>query len=125
MSAHSKARFRVCGTKGTFVKHGLDPQEEAMKAGNIDEAREDEALFGRVYDGKGEEVVPTLPGRWRSYYENIADVLGGSAEPAVPLGESRRVMAVMDAALRSARSNQVIRADGPGEAALRSAAVTL
>lgn len=113
MSARSKPRFHVFGTKGTFVKHGLDPQEEALKAGDIDAAREDEALFGRVYDAKEEAIVPTLPGRWRSYYENIADVLAGKAEPAVKLAENRRVMAVLDAALRSARSNQVIRARIP------------
>jgi scyllo-inositol 2-dehydrogenase (NADP+) len=113
MSARSKPRFHVFGTKGTFLKHGLDPQEEALKAGDIDAAREDEALFGRLYDGKGEAIVPTLPGRWRSYYENIADVLAGKAEPAVKLAENRRVMAVMDAALRSARSNQVIRTSIP------------
>ncbi len=113
MSARSKPRFHVFGTKGTFLKHGLDPQEEALKAGDIDAAREDEALFGHLQSATKETTVPTLPGRWRSYYENIADVLAGKAEPAVKLAENRRVMAVMDAALRSARSNQVIRTSIP------------
>ncbi len=109
MAAGGKPRFHVLGTDGTFVKYGLDPQEEAVKAGDINAAHEDEASYGRVHDGTKETVIPTLPGRWRSYYENIAEVLEGRAEPAVTLAENRRVVAVMDAALRSARRDQVIR----------------
>ena len=35
-------RWYVLGTEGALVKEGLDPQEPAMVAGDIDSAREDE-----------------------------------------------------------------------------------
>ena len=54
-------------------------------------------------------VIPTtVRGRWRSYYENIADAIMGRAESAVKLNEARRVMAVLDAGVRSAQSGQVV-----------------
>jgi scyllo-inositol 2-dehydrogenase (NADP+) len=108
LAALQKPRFHAFGTKGTFLKHGLDPQEKAMIAGDIDAAVEPPERYGRLHDGKAERVIPTLPGRWRSYYENIAAVLTTGAEPAVKLPEVRRAIAVLDAAWRSARSGQVV-----------------
>ena len=107
LAAISKPHFYVCGTGGTFRKYGLDPQEAAMIAGNIDAAREDPAHYAHFHDGQSERVIPTLPGRWRSYYENIAAVLTEGAEPAVKLAEVRRAIAVLDAAFTSARTGEV------------------
>lgn len=111
MAATRKPRFQLYGNKGTFVKYGLDPQENAMRAGDIDAAQEDPATYGRLYDGTSEAVIPTLPGRWRGYYEHIRDVLMGKTELTVKPQESRRVMAILDAALRSARTNQIVTVD--------------
>ena len=108
LSAISKPRFHVFGIRATFITHGLDPQEVALKAGDIDSAREDKSQFGRLHDGKTEAVVPTLAGRWRNYYENIVAVLTDGAEPLVKLTEARRVIALLDAARRAARLNQVL-----------------
>ena len=102
-----KPRFYAVGDGGTFVKYGLDPQEEAMKAGRIDAAEEPAENYGRLHHAHGVETVATLPGRWRSYYERFAaEVRGGP--PVVPLGEARRVIAVVDAAFTSARENRAV-----------------
>jgi predicted dehydrogenase len=111
LAAISKPRFHVFGTKGTFMKHGLDPQEAAMIKGDIDAAVNEPATFGRLHDGKRETIVPTLPGRWRSYYENVRDVLTRGAEPAVKMSEVRRAIGVLDAAFQSARSGQLVRTE--------------
>jgi predicted dehydrogenase len=109
MTAISKPRFLAHGSRATWAKHGLDPQEKAMIAGDIDAAREDPANFGRVKESKGEErVVPMLAGRWRTYYENIADALCGRAESLVSLPSVRRAMSVLDAAKRSADTGKVV-----------------
>ena len=108
LSAITKPRFHVFGDKGTYIKYGLDPQEDAMRAGQIDAAVAPAESDGKFHDGATETIIPTLPGRWRSYYENIRDVLTGKAALAVKPQEVRRVMAVFDAALRSAQSGQVV-----------------
>ena len=109
LAAISKPHFYVRGTAGTFSKHGLDPQEKAMMAGDIDSAVEPEAQYGTLRGKDAERVVPTLPGRWRAYYENIRDVLTLGTPPLVSLAEARRVMAVIAAAKQSERVQQVVR----------------
>ncbi|MEM7126743.1 MAG: Gfo/Idh/MocA family oxidoreductase [Chloroflexota bacterium] len=109
MAAIGKPRFHLFGDKATFAKHGLDPQDDAARAGDIDAATvEDEANFGQLFDGKHQITIPTIQGRWRSYYENIVDVLQNGAESAVKLHEARRVIGVLEAAMRSAREGRSI-----------------
>lgn len=119
MTCVPKPRIHAVGDVATFVKHGTDPQEPAMLAGDIDAAREPEALYARVVSKEGEQTIATLPGRWRSFYENVADTLAGHAEPAVKLEEMRRLMAVLDAARESASTGQVITPADTGPAPAR------
>lgn len=108
LAAVQKPRFYVRGTLGTFTKHGLDPQEKAMMAGAIDDAVEPEGQYGTLRTRDAERVVPTLAGRWRTFYENLRQALVSEAAPLVTLAEARRVMSVMDAAKRSAATGQVV-----------------
>lgn len=104
----AKPRFYVAGSAGTFVKYGLDPQEAAMKRGEIDTAREEPATYGSLHDGKNETVIPTDAGRWRSYYENIAAALAGATPLAVTPESVRRSIALLAAAFESGRSGEVV-----------------
>lgn len=111
----AKPRFYAVGSSGTFQKHGHDPQPGAMKAGNIDDALEPPENHGVLVSAAGRETIPTLPGRWRNYYETIAAELTGQATAIAPvrLDETRRVMAVIDAAFRSDRERRSIEATIP------------
>lgn len=111
MAAIHKPHFYVRGTEGTFQKFGLDPQEKAQTAGNIDAAVEPASNYGVLKTRTDEQVVPTLPGRWRSYYENLRDCLLGKAEPMVTLAEERRLLRVIDAIWESGSSGQVVHFD--------------
>lgn len=109
LTSHAKPRFEARGTKATFVKHGLDAQEDALKEGDIDLAQEKPELYATV-KGQGEaQVLATIPGRWRDYYENIARALQSGEEPIVTLASARRTMHILDAGLRSAKSGEVVR----------------
>ncbi len=115
LCAIAKPRFQILGSAGTFVKYGLDPQEPAMNRGAIDTAQEDPATFGRLHDGKQETAVPTLAGRWRNYYENIAAVLSDGAELAVKPGDVRRSIVLLEAAFASAATGAVVGGVPSGE----------
>ena len=112
LARSSKPRWYLVGSAGTLTKEGLDPQEKAMIAGDIDAAHEDPAnrarLFAEIAGQPAETVVETIPGRWRSYYENIGAVLQGREELAVTPDSIRTVMRVIGAAQRSAERNQAI-----------------
>lgn len=106
-----KPRIQAFGSRGAFVKHGKDPQEAAMKAGDIDAAVEPPGEYGRFSDGQAERTIPTVRGDWKQFYRNVAEVLAGAAEPAIKLTENRRLMAVYDAAWQSAASGAVVMTD--------------
>ena len=106
-------RWYVLGTDGAFVKNGLDPQERAMIAGNIDGASEPDRdnwprLRREVAGRSAETVFDGVPGRWRCFYENVAAAIGGQAELAVTPQSVRTVMGVFDAARESARTGQAV-----------------
>ena len=114
-AAHEQARrWRLIGSQGVLVKEGFDPQEQSLLAGDIGAAAEDSEQYARIYSRTGEPsgtAAPTLPGRWRAYYDNIADVLQHGAALAVTPKSSRAVMAVIEAARESARSGQAVAVD--------------
>lgn len=112
--AFPKPRFCAHGTRATYVQYGMDPQEGALMAGDIDAARPDPTHVARLKGSGPEEDVPRVPGRWRDYYENLADVLRRGAPPLVTLPQARRVMGILDAARRSAESGTHVPTDlGP------------
>ena len=83
---------------------------------DIDAAREDPAHYPHLrltaVGRPAEMTVETIPGRWRSYYENIADALHSDAELAVKPESVRAVMAVIQAAQQSATTGQAVELEG-------------
>ena len=108
-----KPRWYILGELGALTKTGLDPQEAAMVAGNIDAAVEDPVHYAQVAtEIRGtpcEMRIPTLKGDWTAYYRNIADVLLRGADLAVRPEEVRRDMLVIDAAMRSAETGTSVK----------------
>jgi scyllo-inositol 2-dehydrogenase (NADP+) len=111
-----KPHWFIVGERGALIKEGVDPQEPAMVAGNIDSAREDPDQYARVKtDVNGivaEMRLQTVRGSWKSFYQNIADALVDGVELAVKPEEVRRVVAVLEAVSESVRSGEVVRAHG-------------
>lgn len=89
-----------------------------MVAGDIDAAREEPAHYPRLWvemAGRPAEVVlEPVPGRWRSFYENIAEALQEPAKLAVKPEGARRVIAVIEAAQQSVASGEARRVEGEG-----------
>ncbi|HEX5236710.1 MAG TPA: Gfo/Idh/MocA family oxidoreductase [Silvibacterium sp.] len=78
-------RFVVHGTKGSFVKWGLDPQEDALKAGakfsDPGFGEEPESQWGQLHiPGAPVRKIKTAPGDYRAIYANVRDSLLGSAK---------------------------------------------
>jgi scyllo-inositol 2-dehydrogenase (NADP+) len=115
ISRPEKPRWWVVGSEGGFVKFGVDPQEDALRAGNIDTASESSEHVARMRTGGPtaieERPVPSVRGHWDSYYRNIADHLTDGTPLAVTAEQAREVVRVLDAAERSAREHAAI--EGP------------
>ncbi|MFF8634441.1 Gfo/Idh/MocA family oxidoreductase [Streptomyces pilosus] len=103
-------RFRALGSKSGYVKHGLDPQEAALRDGQrpgTGWGMEPEELWGRIGAGEspvtgGGHPVPTLPGDYPAYYAAVAEaLLSGGPNPVTAL-EAAAALDVLEAARRSA-----------------------
>ncbi|MBJ6627122.1 Gfo/Idh/MocA family oxidoreductase [Streptomyces sp. I4(2020)] len=106
-------RFRVLGSKAGYVKHGLDPQEAALRDGSRPGASGDEwgaepeELWGRLGAGEspvtgGGSPVPTLPGDYPAYYAAVARALHADGPNPVTAQEAAAALDVLEAARRSA-----------------------
>lgn len=102
-------RFILHGTEGSYVKAGLDPQEDALKAGrgpgDAGWGKEDPERWGKINtDWKGRHIegaVETDAGSYEAYYANIADVVSGNGELLVRAEEALQTIRVIELALES------------------------
>ncbi|MES2221342.1 MAG: oxidoreductase [Acidobacteriota bacterium] len=102
-------RFVAHGTLGSFVKYGLDPQERALQGGATlggpHWGEDPEAHWGTLAtmrDGQPvERRVPTLPGDYRKYYENVRDAIWGVAPLAVTAEQGWCTIRLLELALES------------------------
>ena len=108
----------VNGTKGSFVKYGMDPQEAALKEGRTpdepDWDSESPELYGKLITLDATRTVPTLRSSFARYYENVRDVLMGKAEPAVTPAWSLDVMRGLVLAALSSERRHILPWDEPG-----------
>jgi scyllo-inositol 2-dehydrogenase (NADP+) len=113
-----KPHWYVVGDRGALIKDGVDPQEAAMVAGNIDAAREEPANYARVVtelNGLQSELrLTTVRGSWRGYYAGVADALLDGKPMAVTAEQVRRVVGVLEAAQQSASTGDVVQFGGEG-----------
>lgn len=104
--AGGSPRFVVHGSRGSLIKHGLDPQESQLTAGLRPDAPDwgRETMPATRHDTDGaahpHEVVR---GAYQSYYAGIATALNGGPVPIAPQ-EALAVMAVVEAAARAAQT---------------------
>ncbi len=102
----------VNGTKGSFVKHGVDPQEAALKEGRTPDEPDWDAeppeLFGQLISPDATRTVPTLRSSFAQYYENVRDAMLGTAGLAVTPEWSLDVMRGLVLAAESSRTHTVL-----------------
>lgn len=116
-------RFRVLGSTAGYTKHGLDPQEAALREGlrpgteGVEWGVEPKSGWGRLGAGSsprfgGGEPVPTLPGDYPEYYAAIARALREGGRPPVTATEAAAVLRVLEAAKLSAAEGRTVRIEG-------------
>lgn len=117
-----QVRYVVRGTHGTFLKYGVDVQEDQLKvilspaaiAQNEQYGVEPEDIWGTVesLDADGKVVKSTWPsserGSYISLFENVAAVIRDGAEQAVKWEQSAEVIELIELAYQSAREERTL-----------------
>ncbi|HDR2536711.1 TPA: oxidoreductase [Enterobacter ludwigii] len=109
VAAAESARYILHGTRGSYVKFGLDPQEERLKNGER-LPQEDwgyDMRDGGVTRVEGEERVEetllTIPGNYPAYYAAIRDALNGTGDNPVPASQAIQIMELIELGIESAK----------------------
>ena len=105
--AAPRPRFALHGTGGSFVKHGIDPQEAVLRAGlpptTAGFGEDAPAAYGTLTDAEGvARAVPSERGDWRGYYEGVVAAITMGAAAPVPAEEALTVMRLIALARESA-----------------------
>ena len=115
LAAHAAPRYLLHGTQGSYVKQGVDPQEDALRAGRrpggVDWGVD--ALEGEWVgqDGDGALHTQRLPnqrGDYTRYYAAVRDAIRGQGEPPVTLDEAVQLMEWLDLGRRSAEEGRAL-----------------
>ena len=105
-------RMTIHGTRGSWVKYGLDCQEEQLRQGIVpgSDGWGEDPQRGLFYDGSSERAseVPLPKGDQRQYYFGIRDALRSGAPNPVTPAQAIAVMAILETAIQSSESGQVL-----------------
>jgi scyllo-inositol 2-dehydrogenase (NADP+) len=113
VAAQPGPRMRVLGLKAAYVKHGMDVQEDALRAGARPIGRgwgmEPREAWGVLGAGDRLRRVRTLPGDYRLFYKGVVDAMRRGAPPPVDPVAAIAVLEVIEAARRSAGTGAKVR----------------
>lgn len=112
LGSQTGPRFRLLGRKGSYVKFGLDPQEDALRAGlrpgQGSWGAEPEGDWGRVGAGTEVQAVPTRPGDYGLFYAAVERALRSGAPMPVDPRHSIRTLEILEAGRLSAREGRTV-----------------
>lgn len=112
--------FLIHGTKGSFVKYGMDPQEVRLRGENppqgvdwgLDWGVEPEDLWGTLsIVGEPSVRVKTERGDYRGFYANVRDAIEKKVPLEVTPEQARRTMRAILLAHKSSREKRTVRWD--------------
>jgi scyllo-inositol 2-dehydrogenase (NADP+) len=109
--------FLIHGTKGTFVKYGMDPQEARLRADNYpqgtdwgaDWGEEPEEQWGTLrVAGEKPEKIKTDRGDYRGFYANVRDAIEKKTSLDVTPEQALRTMRAVILAHKSSRERRTV-----------------
>jgi predicted dehydrogenase len=109
-------RFILHGEKGSFIKYGLDPQEQAMKEGRLpqgaDWGKDPEEYWGTltttVNGSLRRERIETVRGDYPGFYASLYRSITESEPLAVTAEQGRDVIRIIEAVVQSAATNRAV-----------------
>lgn len=112
LASQAGPRFRLLGSRGSYVKFGLDGQEDLLRAGERpgrpDWGIEPESHWGTIGTDADRRPHPTVRGSYGDFYARISASLHAGAPAPVDPADSVRVLHIIEAARRAAAERRVV-----------------
>jgi predicted dehydrogenase len=104
VAAQPGPRFSVWGSRAAYVKHGLDGQEAALRAGSIpsgdDWGAESREHWGTMGAGSEIHLQPTEHGAYPTFYAGVERAIRGGGPPPVRVEDAAAYLEVIEAVHR-------------------------
>ncbi|WP_102795572.1 oxidoreductase [Bowmanella denitrificans] len=98
-------RFKLQGTKGSYIKYGLDPQEDRLRRGitptEVNWAAETPEQYGTLYHANDSNQIPTLTGGYQHLYHHLADCINNHLAFTVSTEDALNGIRLIELALQS------------------------
>jgi predicted dehydrogenase len=130
LACDASPRFLLHGTRGSFKKYGLDPQEPAMVGGAkvppmgdakkwLGESEEHWGTLTIAPDPSEPTIlvrkkVETALGDYRGYYANVRDAINGVAKLAVTPEDGYRLVRLLEMARESSKEGRTLAVEFQG-----------
>lgn len=110
--------YQLYGDAGTFIKYGMDVQEEDLKAGKtpLDAphwGEEPQNIWGTLtLDDNGAtstETVPSEKGRYQDLFANVYEAIANGAELIVKPEQARNTIRVIELAFKSSAEKRTVK----------------
>jgi len=105
-------RYVLHGSRASFFKPGLDPQEDQLRDGMDPLAPqfgiEPESQWGKLVDGASGESspIPSQRGHWPAFYAGVRRSIETGAPAPVTADEAATTIEILEAALRSSAEHR-------------------
>jgi len=114
MVREPRPRFALHGNLGSFVKYGIDPQEDWMRTGKKPSDKgygiEPTTAYGMLTGADGRrEPVASERGDWPAFYGQVADAILDGASPPVDPADAVTGLRIIECARRSSRDGRSLR----------------
>jgi len=108
--------YTLYGYNGTFIKYGMDVQEEALKAGHKPTEPnwgiEPESIRGHVtLDDNGKTItqtIPSEPGRYQDLFQNVYEAIAEGKGLIIKPEQARTTIRIIELAFQSSREKRTV-----------------
>ncbi|MBN3581201.1 oxidoreductase [Algoriphagus aestuarii] len=105
-------KFLLLGQNGSYLKYGMDVQEQAFKNGKMPEGEnwgvEPEENWGKIFLNEVTQAYPSVPGDYRIFYRNIAGAILKGEALKVTIPQTISVLKMIEASFLSSEENRSI-----------------
>jgi len=115
-SAHAwgpPPRFDVQGDRGRYLKHWLDPQEDALRSGTaFSDANwncEPNTRYGNLFDESSTTPVATMRGNYAGFFDELAQSIRHQHPVPVSASQTREVIRVLELASDSQTQGRTLK----------------
>lgn len=106
----SEPRMSVYGSSGAYLKYGLDPQEDALRAGVAPGTpgwgEESVSQWGTFGAGEHVERIPTVRGNYAPFYAGVARAIREGTPAPVSIADVAMGLEIIEAARQSSREGR-------------------